>query len=60
MNSYTDVDGLPVAVKSVTKFVTVSDLATANASEVVTEEAAVATAVTDAVDAAPANGKNPR
>ena len=28
----TDVDGLPVAVKSVTKFVTVSDLATANAS----------------------------
>ena len=35
-------------------------LATANASEVVTEEAAVATAVTDAVDAAPANGKNPR
>ena len=28
----TDVDGLPVAVKSVTKFVTVSDLATINAS----------------------------
>jgi hypothetical protein len=28
----TDVDGLPVAAKSVTKFVTVSDLATANAS----------------------------
>ena len=28
----TDVDGLPVAVKSVTKFVTVSDLATTNAS----------------------------
>ena len=29
----TDVDGLPVAVKSVTKFVTVSDLATALAAE---------------------------
>jgi hypothetical protein len=29
----TDVDGLPVAVKSVTKFVTVSDLATALATE---------------------------
>jgi hypothetical protein len=32
----------------------------ADANVAVTEEAAVATAVTDAIDAAPANGKNPR
>ena len=32
----------------------------AEAPEAVTEEAATATAVTDAVEAAPANGKNPR
>jgi hypothetical protein len=43
----TDVDGLPVAVKSVTKFVTVSDLATANASLTAQLAASIAARVAD-------------
>jgi hypothetical protein len=43
----TDVDGLPVAVKSVTKFVTVSDLATANASLTAQLSASIAARVAD-------------
>ena len=47
----TDVDGLPVAVKSVTKFVTVSDLATTNASLTAQLTASVAARVADAAAA---------
>ena len=47
----TDVDGLPVAVKSVTKFVTVSDLATANASLTAQLAASVAARAADATAA---------
>jgi len=43
----TDVDGLPVAVKSVTKFVTVSDLATANASLTAQLSASIAARMAD-------------
>jgi len=43
----TDVDGLPVSVKSVTKFVTVSDLATANASLTAQLAASIAARVAD-------------
>ena len=44
----TDVDGLPVAVKSVTKFVTVSDLATTNALLTAQLAASVAARAADA------------
>jgi hypothetical protein len=47
----TDVDGLPVAVKSVTKFVTVSDLATSNASLTAQLAASVAARAADATAA---------
>ena len=47
----TDVDGLPVAVKSVTKFVTVSDLATGNASLTAQLAASVAARAADATAA---------
>ena len=47
----TDVDGLPVAVKSVTKFVTVSDLATTNASLTAQLAASVAARAADATAA---------
>jgi len=50
----TDVDGLPVAVKSVTKFVTVSDLATANASLTAQLAASIASRVADAATSAAA------
>ena len=50
----TDVDGLPVAVKSVTKFVTVSDLATINASLTAQLAASVAARAADASTAATA------
>jgi hypothetical protein len=50
----TDVDGLPVAVKSVTKFVTVSDLATANASLTAQLSASIAARAADATAAATA------
>ena len=50
----TDVDGLPVAVKSVTKFVTVSDLATSNASLTAQLAASVAARAADATAAATA------
>jgi hypothetical protein len=50
----TDVDGLPVAVKSVTKFVTVSDLATSNASLTAQLAASVAARAADATAAAAA------
>lgn len=48
----TDVPGLPVAVKSVTKFVNVSDLATVNASLVAALAAEKAARAADAVTAA--------
>ena len=47
----TDVDGLPVAVKSVTKFVTVSDLATTNASLTAQLSASIAARAADATAA---------
>ena len=50
----TDVDGLPAAVKSVTKFVTVSDLATINASLTAQLAASVAARAADASTAATA------
>ena len=50
----TDVDGLPVAVKSVTKFVTVSDLATTNASLTAQLAASIASRVADAATSAAA------
>ena len=50
----TDVDGLPAAVKSVTKFVTVSDLATINASLTAQLAASVAARVADAATSAAA------
>jgi hypothetical protein len=50
----TDVDGLPAAVKSVTKFVTVSDLATINASLTAQLAASVAARAADATAAATA------
>jgi hypothetical protein len=50
----TDVDGLPVAVKSVTKFVTISDLATVNASLTAQLAASVAARATEASAAATA------
>jgi hypothetical protein len=50
----TDVDGLPAAVKSVTKFVTVSDLATTNASLTAQLAASVAARAADAAAAATA------
>jgi hypothetical protein len=50
----TDVDGLPVAAKSVTKFVTVSDLATANASLTAQLAASIASRVADAATSAAA------
>ena len=50
----TDVDGLPVAVKSVTKFVTVSDLATANASLTAQLSASIAARAADAAASAAA------
>jgi hypothetical protein len=50
----TDVDGLPVAVKSVTKFVTVSDLATSNAALTAQLAASVAARAADATAAATA------
>jgi hypothetical protein len=50
----TDVDGLPAAVKSVTKFVTVSDLATTNASLTAQLAASVAARAADATAAATA------
>jgi hypothetical protein len=50
----TDVDGLPVAVKSVTKFVTVSDLATINASLTAQLAASIAARAADATAAATA------
>jgi hypothetical protein len=50
----TDVDGLPAAVKSVTKFVTVSDLATINASLTAQLAASVAARAADAATAATA------
>lgn len=50
----TDVAGLPVAVKSVTKFVTVSDLATVNASLVAALAAEKAARAADALAAAAA------
>ena len=50
----TDVDGLPVAVKSVTKFVTVSDLATTNASLTAQLSASLAARSADATVAAAA------
>jgi hypothetical protein len=50
----TDVDGLPVSVKSVTKFVTVSDLATANASLTAQLAASIASRVADAATSAAA------
>ena len=48
----TDVDGLPVAIKSVTKFVTVSDLATANALLTAQLSASIAARSADATAAA--------
>ena len=53
----TDVDGLPAAVKSVTKFVTVSDLATANASLTAQLAASIASRVADAATSAAALSK---
>ena len=50
----TDVEGLPVAAKSVTKFVTVSDLATANASLTAQLAASIASRVADAATSAAA------
>jgi hypothetical protein len=50
----TDVDGLPAAVKSVTKFVTVSDLATINASLTAQLAASIAARAADASTAATA------
>jgi hypothetical protein len=50
----TDIDGLPAAVKSVTKFVTVSDLATTNASLTAQLAASVAARAADATAAATA------
>jgi hypothetical protein len=50
----TDVDGLPAAVKSVTKFVTVSDLATINASLTAQLAASIASRVADAATSAAA------
>ena len=50
----TDIDGLPVAVKSVTKFVTVSDLATTNASLSAQLAQSIAARVADAAAAATA------
>ena len=50
----TDVDGLAVAAKSVTKFVTVSDLATANASLTAQLAASIASRVADAATSAAA------
>ena len=50
----TDVEGLPVAAKSVTKFVTVSDLATANASLTAQLAASIAARVADAATSAAA------
>jgi len=50
----TDVDGLPAAVKSVTKFVTVSDLATANASLTAQLAASIAARAADATAASSA------
>jgi len=50
----TDVDGLPVAAKSVTKFVTVSDLATANASLTAQLAASIASRAADAAISAAA------
>lgn len=47
----TDVDGLPAAVKSVTKFVTVSDLATVNASLTAQLAASIAARASDAAAA---------
>jgi hypothetical protein len=47
----TDVDGLPLAVKSVTKFVTVSDLATTNASLTAQLSASIAARAADAAAA---------
>jgi hypothetical protein len=47
----TDVDGLPAAVKSVTKFVTVSDLATTNASLTAQLSASIAARAAEAAAA---------
>jgi hypothetical protein len=47
----TDVDGLPVSVKSVTKFVTISDLATTNASLTAQLSASIAARAADAAAA---------
>ena len=48
----TDVDGLPASVKSVTKFVTVSDLATSNAALTAQLSASIAARSADATAAA--------
>jgi hypothetical protein len=50
----TDVDGLPVAVKSVTKFVTVSDLSATNSSLSAQLAASIAARIADAANAATA------